>query len=68
MDSIPRRSRVSQAIGRQFLHRMGWTLIGEFPSVPKAVFIASPHTSNKDGIIMPVSYTHLTLPTICFKG
>lgn len=28
----------------------GWTPIGQAPDVPKAVFIAAPHTSNWDGI------------------
>lgn len=28
----------------------GWTLVGEHPTVPKAVVIAAPHTSNWDGI------------------
>lgn len=28
----------------------GWTAVGETPDVPKAVFIAVPHTSNWDGI------------------
>lgn len=31
-----------------------WTTIGAIPDVPKAVFIAAPHTSNWDGIWMLV--------------
>lgn len=27
----------------------GWTAVGNLPDVPKAVFIAAPHTSNWDG-------------------
>lgn len=27
----------------------GWTVVGDLPSVPKAVVIAAPHTSNWDG-------------------
>lgn len=27
----------------------GWTMVGEVPAIRKAVFIASPHTSNWDG-------------------
>jgi 1-acyl-sn-glycerol-3-phosphate acyltransferase len=27
----------------------GWTMVGEIPPLPKAVFIAAPHTSNWDG-------------------
>ncbi len=27
----------------------GWTTVGEVPDVPKALFIAAPHTSNWDG-------------------
>lgn len=28
----------------------GWTVIGTAPDVPKAIFIAAPHTSNWDGL------------------
>lgn len=28
----------------------GWTPVGEHPDIPKAVFIAAPHTSNWDGV------------------
>lgn len=28
----------------------GWTTVGEIPPLPKAVFVAAPHTSNWDGI------------------
>lgn len=35
-----------------FLLRLtGWTAVGEAPDVPKAVFIAAPHTSNWDGFV-----------------
>ena len=35
----------------QWLLRVGgWTTIGGVPDVPKAVFIAAPHTSNWDGL------------------
>ncbi len=33
----------------------GWKVIGEFPDVPKAIFIAAPHTSNWDGWWMVVT-------------
>jgi 1-acyl-sn-glycerol-3-phosphate acyltransferase len=35
----------------QWLLRVGgWTTVGGIPDVPKAVFIAAPHTSNWDGL------------------
>ena len=35
----------------QWLLRIGgWTTVGGIPDVPKAVFIAAPHTSNWDGL------------------
>lgn len=37
-------------IARTLLRLGGWTLVGKHPSVPKAVIIAAPHTSNWDGI------------------
>lgn len=41
------------ALGKIFLKLFGWRVEGEIPAdVPKAVFIASPHTSNWDGVIM----------------
>ena len=36
-------------IARFILRASGWTAVGEIPDVPKAVFIAAPHTSNWDG-------------------
>ena len=40
-------------LGKIFLGILGWRVDGEIPAdVPKAVFIASPHTSNWDGVIM----------------
>ena len=39
-----------QSIARFLLRLGGWTLVGEVPTVPKAVFIVAPHTSNWDGI------------------
>ncbi len=34
------------------LNRFGWTLVGEAPTVSKAVFIFAPHTSNWDFVVM----------------
>ncbi len=28
----------------------GWTAVGDVPDVPKALFVAAPHTSNWDGV------------------
>ena len=36
-------------VARFLLWLGGWTVVGEKPSVRKAVLIASPHTSNWDG-------------------
>jgi 1-acyl-sn-glycerol-3-phosphate acyltransferase len=43
---------VYQFIGRWTCWFMGWTPVGGLPSPEKAIFIASPHTSNWDGFIM----------------
>jgi len=40
-----------QALARLILRVGGWTAVGEIPDVPKAVFIAAPHTSNWDGFL-----------------
>ncbi len=37
-------------VARFLLWLGGWTPVGGIPDVPKAVFIAAPHTSNWDGI------------------
>ncbi|MGK0361030.1 MAG: 1-acyl-sn-glycerol-3-phosphate acyltransferase [Bradymonadia bacterium] len=40
-------------LGKVFLKLFGWRVEGDMPvDVPKAVFIAAPHTSNWDGVIM----------------
>ena len=36
-------------LGNLLLKLGGWTAFGEHPTVPKAIFIAAPHTSNWDG-------------------
>ncbi len=38
------------SIARFLLWLGGWTLVGEHPAAPKAVIIATPHTSNWDGV------------------
>ena len=40
-----------QRIAQLLLRLTGWTIIGEVPDTPKAVFIAAPHTSNWDGFV-----------------
>jgi 1-acyl-sn-glycerol-3-phosphate acyltransferase len=50
--NVPRRGTAfSQRVGELWLRLLGWKVTGEFPSVPKAVFIGAPHTSNRDGIV-----------------
>ncbi len=38
--------------GKLLCRLLGWTPIGEYPQVEKAIFIASPHTTLWDGLIM----------------
>ncbi|MCH9694219.1 MAG: lysophospholipid acyltransferase family protein [Gammaproteobacteria bacterium] len=38
-----------RGLARLILRLGGWTPVGTVPDVPKAVFIAAPHTSNWDG-------------------
>lgn len=45
----PRRyGSFARMIGALFLRLFGWRVEGRFPSLPKAVLIAAPHTSNWD--------------------
>lgn len=37
-------------LARWILRTGGWTMVGEVPDVPKAVFVVAPHTSNWDGL------------------
>lgn len=46
------RSPLQKLIGRLFLALLGWRAEGPLPSVPKAVFVAAPHTSYWDAVIM----------------
>lgn len=39
-------------LGRVVCRLMGWTPVGGLPAPKRAIFIASPHTSNWDGFIM----------------
>ncbi|WP_345776933.1 lysophospholipid acyltransferase family protein [Thermomonas sp.] len=50
--AVPRmpRNAFAQWLARSLLRSGGWTLVGEFPDLPKAVLIAAPHSSNWDGI------------------
>lgn len=48
----PRRGPIGRLLGRLILRISGWKLVGEFPDSPKAVFVAYPHTSNWDGVLM----------------
>ena len=46
---VPSRGgKLSQALFKQLFLAQGWQLKGEFPNLPKAVAIISPHTSNID--------------------
>lgn len=49
---VPRRGTpFSQRIGELWLRLIGWRITGTPPSVPKAIFIGAPHTSNRDGFV-----------------
>ena len=43
------KPEVVKALGKFLLKIGGWEMFGEAPSVPKALIIAAPHTSNWDG-------------------
>ena len=45
-----RGSRFSRHFFKRLYLLQGWTFEGEFPNLPKAVAIVSPHTSNYDGL------------------
>ena len=48
-DQVPARgSRLSRNIFKKIFLAQGWSFEGEFPNLPKAVAIISPHTSNID--------------------
>ena len=48
-------NRFTSAIGHFILRRMGWTIDGDWPEIPKLVAIGAPHTSNWDlGLAMGV--------------
>ena len=44
-----RGTSYSRALCKKLFLGQGWRLVGELPNLPKAVVIASPHTSNLDG-------------------
>lgn len=46
---VPQRgNRLSRYCFKQLYLKQGWQFVGEFPNIPKAVAIISPHTSNYD--------------------
>lgn len=45
-----RGSKISRGFFKQLYLNQGWSFEGEFPNLPKAVAIVSPHTSNYDGL------------------
>ncbi len=49
---VPRRGTAfSQRVGMLWLRLIGWRITGTPPTVPKAIFIGAPHTSNRDGFV-----------------
>ena len=50
-EQVPQRgSNCSRAFFKKLYLAQGWRLDGEFPNLPKAVAIISPHTSNFDAL------------------
>ena len=48
-DQVPQRGNlISRQFFKQLYLKQGWQFVGEFPNVPKAVAIITPHTSNYD--------------------
>ena len=48
---VPSRGTpLSKSIFKKLFLAQGWSFEGEFPNLPKAVAIISPHTSNYDGL------------------
>lgn len=48
---VPRRGGiVSPIVASVFLKALGWKIVGQIPDVPKAVYLALPHTSNLDAV------------------
>lgn len=48
-DQVPQRGTASsRALFKNIFLAQGWQMVGEFPNLPKAVAIISPHTSNID--------------------
>ncbi len=52
---------ILRPIARLLLKLGGWTLVGRYPGVKKAVFIGAPHTSNWDGFWALVYITAIGL-------
>ena len=51
-DKVPRRGQsLRRFIGLFLMWLIGWRMRGEFPNVPKGMFVIAPHTSNFDGLI-----------------
>lgn len=58
----PRRGTpFSQRLGEAWLRLIGWKITGTPPTVPKAMFIGAPHTSNRDGFVAAATILALRL-------
>lgn len=61
-DKVPRRGGIiAPPIAKAVLKVLGWKVVGDIPNVPKAVFLALPHTSNMDGLFAIPSILALDL-------
>lgn len=57
------RSRLAAGL----LRLGGWRVVGDIPTIPKAVIIAAPHTSNWDFIVLVLAKLALGVK-VCFIG
>ncbi len=52
---------ILEKIAKAIIRISGWEIVGDVPSLDKAVYIAAPHTSNWDGFWLLVAKTALRL-------
>lgn len=61
-DKVPKRGGIiAPTLAKALLKVLGWKVVGDIPNVPKAVFLALPHTSNIDGFFAIPSILALDL-------
>jgi len=48
----PEIGGLAHTFGRLMFHLLGWRVTGVIPTIPKAVVVVGPHTTNFDGILL----------------